>query len=107
MIDNDISNIFCFYTFSFWYFLGPVFRAGFSIIGQNTGLVIVPKRKNKKFEMLLMLLFDMCDAPQNIFSHFLPIFDHFYPISPAIFALEQKFAIDHFRDPPILKWLGK
>ena len=100
MVNNDISNIFCFHTFSFWYFLDPVFRAGFSIIGQNTGLVIVPKRKNKKFEMLLMLLFDMCDAPQNIFSHFLPIFDHFYPISPEIFAIVQKFPNLLFQGPP-------
>ena len=45
MVNNDISNIFSFHTFSFWYFLDPVFRAGFSIIGQNTGFVIVPKRK--------------------------------------------------------------
>ena len=46
-------------------------------------------------------------GPKNNFNHFWPIFDHFYPISPAIFALEQKFAIDHFRDPPILDRLGK
>ena len=47
-------------------------------------------------------------GPQNNFSHFLPIFNHYhYPISHAIFPLKQKFAIDHFRDPPILNWLGK
>ena len=45
MVDNDISNIFCFKTFSFWYFLDHVFRASFSKIGQNTGFVIVLKRK--------------------------------------------------------------
>ena len=50
--------------------------------------------------MLLMLLFDMCDAPQNIFSHFLPIFDHFYPISPEIFAIVQKFPNLLFQGPP-------
>ena len=50
MVNNDISNIFCFHTFSFWYFLDPVFRAGFSIIGQNTGFVIVPKRKILKMK---------------------------------------------------------
>ena len=46
-------------------------------------------------------------GPKNNFNHFWPIFDHFYPISPAIFALEQKLAIDHFRDPPIFDRLGK
>ena len=46
-------------------------------------------------------------GPQNNFFHFWPNFDHFYPISPEIFALEQKFAIDHFRDPLILHRLGK
>ena len=46
-------------------------------------------------------------GPKNNFNHFWPIFDHFYPISPAIFAPEQKFAIDHFRDSPILDRVGK
>ena len=54
-----------------------------------------------------MLLFIICEAPQNNFIIFWPIFDHFYPISPAIFVLEQKFGIDDLRDPPILDQLGK
>ena len=45
-----LATFFVFILFSFWYFLDPVFRAGFSIIGQNTGFVIVPKRKIKRMK---------------------------------------------------------
>ena len=54
-----------------------------------------------------MRLFIICEAPKNNFSHFWPIFDHFYPISPVFFAPEQNFAIDHFKDPSNLNLLGK
>ena len=54
-----------------------------------------------------MLLFIIYEAPQNNFIIFWPIFDHFYPISPAMFAPEQIFTIDHFRAPLILDQLGK
>ena len=53
--------------------------------------------------MLLVLLFDMCDAPRN----FLPVFDHFYPISPEIFAIVPKFPNLLFQGPPDLDQLGK
>ena len=39
--------------------------------------------------MLKMLLFNICVAPQNNFSHFWPIFDHFFHISPAISHLPR------------------
>ena len=65
------------------------------------------KRKVEEQKTLIMLLFIICEAPQNNFIIFWPIFDHFYPISPAIFVLEQKFGIDDLRDPPSLDQLGK
>ena len=63
MINNNILNIFCFLTFSFWYFLDLVFRAIFSKFGQNTGFVKYPKEKVEKQKMLQMLLFIICEAP--------------------------------------------
>ena len=57
MINNNIFNIFCYLTFSFWYFLDLVFRAIFSKFGQNTGFVKVPKEKVEKLKMLKMFSF--------------------------------------------------
>ena len=45
MINNDIFNIFCFSTFSLWYFLDPVFRAFFLKFSQNAGFVCKPVRE--------------------------------------------------------------
>ena len=70
MINNNIFNIFCFSTFSVWYFLDIVFRAIFSKFGQNTGFVKNPKEKVKKQKMLKMLSFIICEAPQKKFNHF-------------------------------------
>ena len=81
MVNNDISNIFCIYTFSFWYFLDLVFRAIFSKFGQNTGFVKNPKEKVEKQKMLKMLSFIICEAPQKIatiFKPFLAIFTLFH-----------------------------
>ena len=106
MVDHDVSNIF-FKTFSIWYFLDPVFRANLSKIGQITGLVIVPKRKNKKFKMLLMLLFDMCDAPQKISVIFCPFLTIFTLFHLRFLQLCKNFPISYFRDPLNLDRLGK
>merc|ERR1712155_404862 len=78
MINNNIFNIFCFLTFSFGYFLDPVFRAIFSKFGQNTGFVKYPKEKVKKQKMLKMLLFIICEAPKK----FQPFLIHFWPFLP-------------------------
>ena len=83
----------------FWSYLPSRSRIGGS---KKYPKEIVEKTKNVKN----VIIYHM-SGPQNNFSHFWPIFDHFYPISPAIFAPEQKFAIDHFRDPTILDQLGK
>ena len=81
MINNNIFNIFCFLTFSFGYFLDLVFRAIFSIFGQNTGCVKYPKEKVEKQKMLKMLLFIICEAPpkmSTLFWSFLAIFTLFH-----------------------------
>ena len=49
--------------------------------------------------MFKMLLFLIYEGYKKNFTHFLPIFDHFYPFSPKIFALEQNSPILHFQDP--------
>ena len=48
MINDIIFNIFCFSTFSFAYFLGPVFRVIFSKFCQNSGFVKYQKEKVEK-----------------------------------------------------------
>ena len=81
MINNNIFNIFVFWTFSFGYFLDLVFRAIFSKFGQNTGFVKYPKEKVEKQKMLKMLSFIICEAPEKIstiFKPFLAIFTLFH-----------------------------
>ena len=107
MINNDIFTFFCFSTFSFRYCRTPVVCHNFKKKLLKTGSKSIQRKKLKKLKMLKMLLSIICEVPKNMFSHFWHIFYHFYPISPAIFAAGQKFAIDHFRDPPILDRLGK
>ena len=81
MIYDKIFKIFCFSTFSFWYFRDLVFRAIFSKFGQNSGFVKYPKEKVEKQKMLKMLLFIICDALQQnstIYRQFLAIFTLFH-----------------------------
>merc|ERR1712155_410797 len=96
-------NIFCFLTFSFWYFLYLVFRAIFSKFGQNTGFVKNPKEKVEKQKMLKMLSFIICEAPQKIST----IFGHFYPISLEKLAISPKTRIRQFGQNQILIPTGK
>ena len=85
MVNNDSSNILCFYTFSFWYFLDPVLRAGFSIIGQNRGFVIVPKRKIQKMKNVTSVYYLTCVMPPKIFQSFFACFWSFLPYFTWIF----------------------
>ena len=81
MIKNNIFNIFCFSTFSLWYFLDPVFRAIFLKFSQNAGFVKYLREKVEKLKLLKMLLFIICEAPQKIsaiFKPFLAIFTLFH-----------------------------
>ena len=107
MINNNIFNIFCFSTFSLWYFLDPVFRAIFLNFSQNAGFVKYPREKVEKLKMLKMLLFIICEAPQKNFNPFLAIFGHFYPISLDKFALTPKTRLPQFTRNLILTPTGK
>ena len=107
MVDNNIFNIFSFFNFFLRILFRPCFLEFFLKIQTNYRGSTVPKKKVEKQKKVKMSLFIIYEAPKIISSIFLSIFDNFYPISPAIFAPEQKFAIDHFRDPPILDRLGK
>ena len=107
MINNNIFNIFCFSTFSFRYCKTPVFWQNSKKKTLKTGSKKYPKEKVEETKNFKNFIIYHIWAPKNNFSQFWPIFNHFYPISPEFFALEQKFAIDHFRDPPIHDWLGK
>ena len=66
---KTIFNIFCFSTFSLWYFLDPVFRAIFLKFSQNAGFVKYLREKVEKLKLLKMLLFIICEAPK-IFQPF-------------------------------------
>ena len=63
MINDNIFNIFLFSTFSFAYFLGPVFRVIFSKFCQNSGFVKYQKEEVEKLKMLNMLSFIICRTP--------------------------------------------
>ena len=107
MIDNKIFKIFSFFNFFLWILFRPCFLEFFLKILTNYRGSTVPKRKSWKTKKGKNVIIYHIWGPQNNFIHFLSIFDNFYPISPAIFAVMQKFAIDHFRDPSILDRLGK
>ena len=81
MTNNNIFNIFNFSTFSLRYFFDPVFRAIFLKFSQNAGFVKYLREKVEKLELLKMLLFIICEAPQKIstiFRTFLAIFTLFH-----------------------------
>ena len=103
MIKNNIFNIFCFSTFSLWYFLDPVFRAIFLKFSQNAGFVKYLREKVEKLKLLKMLLFIICEAPKKISA----IFGHFYPISLDKFALIPKTRLPQFTRNQILTPTGK
>ena len=52
MVKNNIFNIFCFSTFSLWYFLDPVFRAFFLKFSQNAGFVKYLREKVEKTKIV-------------------------------------------------------
>ena len=107
MIKNNIFNIFCFSTFSLWYFLDPVFRAIFLKFSQNAGFVKYLREKVEKLKLLKMLLFIICEAPQKISAIFKAIFGHFYPISLDKFAVTPKTRPPQFTRNQILIPTGK
>ena len=81
MLNNNIFNIFSFSTFSFRYFLDPVFYSFFLKFWQNTGVLQYRKEKVEKQKMLKMLLFIICEAPKiisAILGPFLTIFTLFH-----------------------------
>ena len=96
MINNNIFNIFCFSTFSLWYFLDLVFKDFFSNFSQNAGFAKYLRKKVEKLKLLKMLLFIICEAPQKISAIFKAIFGHFYPISLDKFALIPKTRLPQF-----------
>ena len=49
----------------------------------------------------------ICETHKIISAFLGDFFDHFYPISPEIFAIVQNFPILHFRDPLYIDRLGK
>ena len=62
IINNNICNIFSFSNYSFTYLLDPVFRANFTIFGKNKGNESTKQKKNRKINMLQMLLFIIYDG---------------------------------------------
>ena len=78
MINDNIFNIFCFSTYSFGYFTNPVFWPNLKKIALKTRSRKCPKEKVKKQEMLKMLSFIICKAPQKI----QPFLSHFWPFLP-------------------------
>ena len=107
MIDINIFNIFLFFNFFFSVLYNPCICQNFKKKTLNTGSNKYPKEKVEKTKNVKNVNIYHIWDPKNNISHFWPILDHFYPISPANFLSEQNFAIDHFRDPPILDRLGK
>ena len=100
-------NILCFLHFLFWYFTSPDFSPNFQKLALKIESKKYQNEKKIKQKMFKMLLFLIYEGYKKIFTHFLPIFDHFYPFSPKIFALEQNSPILHFRDPLHLVPPGK
>ena len=81
MTSNNIFNIFCFSTFSFWYLRNPEFWQNLKEITLKTGSRKYTKEKVEKLKMLKMLSFIICEAPQKIstiFKPFLAIFTLFH-----------------------------
>ena len=81
MINDNIFNIFSFSTFSFVYFLDPVFRVISFKFCQNSGFLKYQKEKVEKQKMLKMLSFITCETHNlisAIFGPFLPIFTLFH-----------------------------
>ena len=81
MINDIIFNIFCFSTFSFAYFLGPVFSVIFWEFCLNSGFIKYQKKEVEKQKMIKMLSFIICGTPKlisAIFRQFLAIFTLFH-----------------------------
>ena len=81
MINYNIFNIFSFSTFSFRYFLDPVFYIFFLKFWQNTGVLQYRKEKVEEQKMLKMFLFIICEAPKiisSILGPYLTIFTLFH-----------------------------
>ena len=81
MINDIIFNIFCFSTFSFAYFLGPVFSVIFFEFCLNSGFVKYQKEEVEKQKMWKILSFIICGTTiliSAIFEQFLTIFTLFH-----------------------------
>ena len=72
MMNNNILNIFSFSTFSFLYFLDPVFRVISFKFCQNSGFLKYQKEKVEKQKMLKILSFIICETPKLISAIFGP-----------------------------------
>ena len=66
-----------------------------------------PKWKSFKKKILTnLIIYYMLGCEKN-FNQILPLFGHFFQISPKFFAIVQKAPIPHFRDCPNFVPLGK
>ena len=66
MMNDNIFNIFCFSTSSFWYFTKPEFRQNSKKITLKNGPRKYAKEKVEKQKMLKMISFIICGTPKLI-----------------------------------------
>ena len=100
----DFSN---FKDFSVWLFYNPPFLALLRKIVLKTGSQKVQNGKVLKIKILTnLIIYYMLGCEKN-FNQILPLFGHFFQISPKFFAIVQKAPIPHFRDCPNFVPLGK
>ena len=77
MINDNIFNIFSFSTFSFVYFLDPVFRVISFKFCQNSGFLKYQKEKVEKEKRFKMLSFIECETHNLISAIFRPFLPYF------------------------------
>ena len=93
MLNNDISNIFLFFTFFHLVLSRPCFWADFFKIAQKQGLGSTKRKKVKYKKLLQMSLFNICDIPKKIWTHFCLFLATFSCLTLTFLALSLKKAL--------------
>ena len=93
MLNNDISNIFLFFTFFLLVLLRPCFWAILKKFTQKQGPGSTKRKKLRNKKMLQMLLFNICDIPKKIWTHFCLFLATFSCLTLTFLALSLKKAL--------------
>ena len=87
--------------FSVWYFYNPPFLALLRKLVLKTGCQKGQNEKVLKIKIVInVIIYHVLGREKNL-NPILPLFGHFFQISPVYLAIVPKAPIPHFRDPSI------